>query len=79
VVPRDELDATAMDVAQSIASRPPLAVRQHRDVLEALGTAVVDASLQHELLGQMLVYTSADFAEFRAARAEGREPDYRGT
>jgi enoyl-CoA hydratase/carnithine racemase len=79
VVPRDELDDTALEVAHTIAARPPLAVRQHRDVLEALGTDAVEASLHHELLAQMLVYTSADFAEFRAARAEGRDPIYRGS
>ena len=36
-------------------------------------------AIHDELLAQMLVYTSADFAEFRAARAEERPPNYRIT
>ena len=35
--------------------------------------------LTHELLAQMLVYTSEDFQEFRTARAEDRPPNYRST
>ena len=39
----------------------------------------VARSIHHELLGQMLVYQSEDFAEFKAARAEDRAPKYRIT
>jgi hypothetical protein len=39
----------------------------------------VTKSLHDELAGQMLVYKSDDFAEFKRARAEGREPNYRTT
>jgi enoyl-CoA hydratase/carnithine racemase len=79
VVARDRLDGEAMDVARTIAAMPPLAVRVHRQVLSSLGTAAVAASLHEELLGQNLVYRSEDFAEFKAARSEQREPVYRGT
>ena len=34
-------------------------------------------AIHDELLGQMLVYTSDDFQEFRTARAEDRPPNYR--
>ncbi len=37
----------------------------------------VSKSIHAELLAQMLVYTSEDFAEFKAARAEERAPVYR--
>jgi enoyl-CoA hydratase/carnithine racemase len=79
VVPRDRLDEEAMSVARTIAAMPPLAIQLHRQVLSSLATAAVDASLHEELLGQMLVYRSEDFAEFKAARAEKRTPAYRGT
>jgi enoyl-CoA hydratase/carnithine racemase len=79
VVPRDRLDEEAMTVAEAIATLPPVAVRMHREVLGTLATAPVASSLRQELLGQMLVYQSADFAELRAARAEDRAPVFRGT
>ena len=79
VVPRDELDAVAMEAAQTIAAMPPLAVQAWRNNLNELAVPPVSANLHSELLGQMLVYTSSDFKEFRAARAEKREPDYRGS
>ena len=79
VVPRDTLDDEGMQIAQSIAKLPPLAVRLHRQILASLGTPTVAASIAEELLSQMLIYGSSDFAEFRTARAEEREPVYRET
>ena len=40
---------------------------------------MVTKSLHDELSNQMLVYKSDDFAEFKRARAESREPRYRTT
>ena len=79
VVPRDTLDDVAMDVAQSIAKLPPLAVRAWRQTMNDLATPMVTKSLHDELSNQMLVYKSDDFAEFKRARAESREPLYRTT
>ncbi len=79
VVPRDELDEVAMSVVGAVAAQPPLAVKVHRQVLGSLATSEVSASLREELLAQMLVYQSADFAELKAARSEGRDPKYRAT
>jgi enoyl-CoA hydratase/carnithine racemase len=79
VVPRDSLDDDALGIARAIAGLPPLAVRLYREAIDELATAQVAASVRRELLSQMLVYQSADFAEFRAAREEARKPNYRGT
>ncbi len=79
VVTRERLDEEAMEVAQTIARQPPLAVRMHRQVLGTLGGAEVAASLHEELLSQMLVYNSQDYAELKEARSKGREPRFRGT
>jgi enoyl-CoA hydratase/carnithine racemase len=79
VVPRDELDAVAFDVARGIAKLPPLAVRAWRQGLQDIATPPVTSALHSELLAQMLVYKSEDFAEFKKARAEQREPNYRTT
>jgi enoyl-CoA hydratase len=79
VVPRDELDAVTLDVARTIAGLPPLAVKAWRQGLLDLSTPPVAAALHSELLAQMLVYKSDDFAEFKQARAEDRPPRYRNT
>jgi enoyl-CoA hydratase/carnithine racemase len=79
VVERDVLDDTAMQMATTIAALPPLSVRAWRQNLLDLATPTVTASLHAELMAQMLVYTSEDFTEFKAARAEERPPVYRIT
>jgi enoyl-CoA hydratase/carnithine racemase len=79
VVPREELDVVAHEAARAIAQLPPLAVQAWRQGLLDLATPPVTTALHAELLAQMLVYTSEDFAEFKAARAEQREPRYRTT
>lgn len=79
VVPRDELDSVAMEAARTIAALPPLAVSAWRNNLNALGIPPITENLHAELLGQMLVYKSDDFAEFKRARAEKRAPVYRNT
>lgn len=79
VVARDELDNVAMEVATSIASLAPLAVRAWRQNLNDLGMPMITRSLHDEFAGQMVVYKSDDFAEFKLARAESRDPNYRIT
>jgi hypothetical protein len=37
----------------------------------------VQSSIQEEAATQVLTQASHDYAEFKAARAEGREPAYR--
>ena len=79
VVARDELDDEALKAARVIAAMPPLAVRAWRQNLLDIATPPVRKAIHDELLGQMLVYGSEDFQEFRTARAEDRSPKYRIT
>jgi enoyl-CoA hydratase/carnithine racemase len=79
IVGRDELDDRALEITHTIAALPPLAVRAWRQNLNDMSVPPVARSIHHELLGQMLVYQSEDFAEFKAARAEDRVPKYRIT
>ena len=76
---RDELDDEALKAARVIAAMPPLAVRAWRQNLLDIATPPVRKAIHDELLGQMLVYGSEDFQEFRTARAEDRSPTYRIT
>jgi enoyl-CoA hydratase len=78
VVAPDELDGVVMDLAREIATRSPLAVRMARGVLGSLATAEVERGLHKELLAQSLLFGSEDYAELKAARAEGREPKFKG-
>jgi enoyl-CoA hydratase/carnithine racemase len=76
VVPDDELDEAAMDLARSIAERSPLVVRFVRENVQSLAAAGVRATLGRELVGQALVLASHDYHEHRQARAEDRDPRY---
>ncbi len=79
VVERDALDATALEMARTVAAMSPLAVRHWREILVDMSMPAVTKSIHDELLAQMLVFTSDDFAEFKRARAEGRPPEFRLT
>jgi enoyl-CoA hydratase/carnithine racemase len=76
VVPDEELDEVVLGLAESIAERPPLAVRLIRDQVQALASADVRETLQRELMGQAMVLASQDYREHLHARAEDREPRY---
>jgi enoyl-CoA hydratase/carnithine racemase len=76
VVPDDEVDAAAYDLARGIAERPPLVVRMVREHVQALSLPAVRGTLGRELVGQTLVLSSHDFEEQRRSRAEDREPRY---
>jgi enoyl-CoA hydratase/carnithine racemase len=76
VVPDEELDEVVLGLAESIAERPPFAVRLIRDQVQALASADVRATLHRELLGQAMVLGSLDHREHQHARAEDREPHY---
>ena len=78
VVPPDRLDDEAMGIARTIAERSPLAVKFSRDVLRRLAAPEVERSMEQEKLAQTVVFGSEDYAELKAARAEGREPKFRG-
>ena len=78
VVPDEALDDTALEVAHTIAKAPPFTVKMFRRTLDRLATPLVDASMQEESVAQSMVFASEDYAEMKKARAEGRDPVYRG-
>ena len=78
VVAPEALDDEAMALAQEIAKRSPLAVKFSRAVLSSLATPAVENSMHEEMLGQTVLFGSEDYKELKAARAEGREPKFRG-
>lgn len=78
VVPDEELDATVLAMAQAIAESPAFTVKMFLRTLRAQANPPVLASLEQEALAQSMVFASQDYAEMKAARAEGRPPRYRG-
>jgi enoyl-CoA hydratase/carnithine racemase len=79
IVPLEELDATAREMAEKVAAAPAASVKMARSIIRHLGEAEVRASMAEELIGQTYLSRSDDMAELRAARAEGREPKYTGS
>jgi enoyl-CoA hydratase/carnithine racemase len=77
VVPDAELDATCLEIAHDIARMPAFTVKMFRRTLSRLADPVVRHSIQEEAVTQTLVQASDDYAEFKAARSEGREARYR--
>ena len=79
IVTDDELEPTIYEMAQQIAASPAVTVKMARTVIRHLSVPAVRASMEDELIYQTFINKSDDFAEFRAARAEEREPDYKGS
>ena len=78
VVPDAQLDETVMEMAQAIAAAPPFTVKMFLRSFRRMVNPMVRASLAEESMAQSMLFASEDYAEFKAARAEGREPRYRG-
>ncbi|MEJ5254957.1 MAG: enoyl-CoA hydratase/isomerase family protein [Acidimicrobiales bacterium] len=76
VVPVEALDEVVREMADAIAAAPPITVKLARRVISNLANPEVLTSMEEELLAQTVLTTSADFAEFKASRAEGRPPRY---
>ncbi len=79
VVPPETLDDTAWEMAERIASAPMVTVKMARRVLQHLSEPGIRSSMEDERIYQTFINKSADFAEFKAAKAEGRKPDYSGS
>jgi enoyl-CoA hydratase/carnithine racemase len=79
LVSAEDLDATAREMAEKVVAAPAVSVKMARRVISHLSRPAIRASMQDELIFQTFINKSDDFAEFRASRAEEREPDYRGS
>jgi enoyl-CoA hydratase len=78
VVPVDDLDAATDELAATLASKSPAAVRLGRDAFYAVWDQDVDTSLRllHPMLG--ITAATADAAEGTAAFREKRDPRWTG-
>jgi enoyl-CoA hydratase/2-(1,2-epoxy-1,2-dihydrophenyl)acetyl-CoA isomerase len=78
VVPADDLDDAAIDLATRIAAQPPLAVRGARRAMEAASHNDESQGFRAAVIEQLACLTSEDFAEGGRALVEGRAPQWRG-
>jgi enoyl-CoA hydratase len=79
IVPPDDLDATAREMAEQIAAAPAVSVKMAREVIRHLAVPPIRASMTDEMIYQTFVNRSDDMAELRAARTEERPPNYTGS
>jgi enoyl-CoA hydratase len=79
VVPEDELDTVAREMAEQIAATPAVTVKMAREVIKHLAQPQIRASMNDEMIYQTFINRSDDFQEMRRARAEERAPRYTGS
>jgi len=77
VVPEDELEASAREIAETIASSPAFTVKMAKRNMSLIADDEVRRSIREEATTQTLTFASQDYAEMKAARAEDRKPNWR--
>ncbi|MFF9909360.1 enoyl-CoA hydratase/isomerase family protein [Streptomyces sp. NPDC013457] len=78
VTARDDLDRTARETADAIASAAPLAVRAIKRNIDAYADQGLTAALDRTALSAALTLTSDDAREGYAAKAARRAPRFEG-
>jgi enoyl-CoA hydratase/carnithine racemase len=79
LVAPEVLDDTVWEIARKIAAAPTVTVKMARRVIAHLAEPEIRSSMAEELIAQTYISKSDDMAEFRAARAEEREPRFTGS
>lgn len=78
VVPAEQLQSAARDLATEIASNAPLAVRAIKRMMRAAETETFEQHVHHVYLQLLPLLRTADFREGVAAYIEKRDPQFRG-
>lgn len=78
VVPSAELDARGLELVTRLAAAPPLVVARVKDAVYKGLQSTFDESLERELVGQLTLLGSKDFAEALEAFFAKRPPQFRG-
>ena len=78
VVPASQAVAAATEIANEIAQRGPLAVREVKRLIDLSAETDLDAGLAAEIDASERVFSSADMLEGARAFLEKRPPNYRG-
>jgi len=78
VVPKGELLAKTMEMAESIAAKSPIVTKVAKLVINRGAESDLKSGLQAELLGQSFVFSTDDHLEGLSAFLEKREPKFTG-
>jgi enoyl-CoA hydratase/carnithine racemase len=78
VVPASELDATVRDYVTRLSRLAPWGLGMTKQMMNRAATMDYSSAIEMEAWTQTLLMRSADFAEFRAAFAERRQPTFQG-
>ncbi len=79
IVPADALEETVREAAEAIAKAPAVTVKLAREIIRHLSLPQIRSSMQDEMIYQTFINRSDDFAELKAAREEGRPPEFTGS
>jgi enoyl-CoA hydratase len=78
VVEAGLLDQRALDIAQMIAGKPPLALAMGKQMIDQVHAPQLRSGMGQELLAQTALFLTEDYKEARAALREKRKPLYKG-
>ncbi|MEW1836827.1 enoyl-CoA hydratase/isomerase family protein [Nonomuraea angiospora] len=78
VYPQEKLVPAALELAATIAKRPPIAAQTAKANLKAAYSMPLDQAIQYERDLQTVCFATQDAAEGRAAFAARREPVFEG-
>lgn len=78
VVPPDELDAKALEIARDIAAKPPINLAMAKEMVNLMHGPTIRTGTRAELYAQSYLFKTEDYQEARAAYREKRAPNYRG-
>ena len=78
VVPADELEKAAEEMAQKLAKKSPMASKCIKNLVNKGMQADLYTGLQLETTGAAAHFTTEDFREGLSAFGERREPDFKG-
>lgn len=78
IVPTDELDTAALELARGLAAGPPLALALAKQLVDQFAADQVRRGTRAELLAQTALFSSEDYREAKDAHAQGRTPKFTG-
>lgn len=78
VVEPDALDEVAMEIARSLAAKPPIALAMAKTMIDQSVAGRLRNGIAQELLAQTALFSTDDYAEARAAIRDRRAPVYKG-
>jgi enoyl-CoA hydratase/carnithine racemase len=78
VVPADEVQAVAGELASRLALAPPVAVTEVKRLVELSGSVSLDEGMDEEASAQRKTFSSGDFSEGISAYIDQRPPDFSG-